>query len=263
MLLQKNDRKTLYYLFNKIKLKSNHGQINKKSNKIEQILAYLEIIHSKIRKYSKKRKVVFIESCAGNCYLSFLVYYYYSKIDKRPITIHCVDKNQNLMENSEKLAKNLNFTQIKFHTSDIKNFKIENKVELVYSLHACDSATDKTLYLGIMNKATYILSVSCCQHTIKKHFRSSRYKGITKHSVFKDKLAYMVGDSLRALLLEINGYQSDIFEFTSSRYTGKNIMIRAKKSSPNISTSLTEEYHKIKKEFKITPELEKYIGRAT
>lgn len=89
--------------------------------------------------------------------------------------------------------------------SDILDFKADGKVDLVYSLPACDTATDKALYSGIRNNDAYILSVSCCQHSLRKSLRNSRYRGNTKHSVFKEKMVYMIGDSLRALLLELGG----------------------------------------------------------
>ena len=261
MLLQRDERDSLNSLFQALKLKSNTGESGKnKTEKIEQILAYLEIIHSEIRKYSKQRPLVFIDGCAGNCYLSFLVYYYYTEIEERPITIHCVDKNEKLMNNSKLLAQHLGFADMQFHACDILDYNLHSKVELVYSLHACDSATDKTLYLGMENKAASILSVTCCQHSLKKNFRNSRYRGITKHSVFKDRMLYMVGDSLRALLLEMGGYKADIFEFTSSRYTDKNIMIRARKGNSIHSLIVKEEYQKIRDELKVSPALETYIN---
>lgn len=261
MLLQRSERESLSSLFRDLKLINSSKESGKdKAGKIEQILSYLEIVQSHIRKYSKKRKLVFIDSCAGNCYLSFLIYYYYSEIDGRPISIHCVDKNEKLMKNGKELADKLGFTDMHFHTCDILDFKLDEKVQLVYSLHACDTATDKALYLGMTNRAACILSVSCCQHTIKKRLRNSRYRGITKHSVFKERMVYMVGDSLRALLLELGGYRADIFEFTSSRNTDKNIMIRGRKMGPSNTTSLKEEYKKIRDEFKVTPQLEKYIN---
>ncbi len=260
MLLQKKEKESLNSLFKSLRLMNCDGESGKdKSAKIEQILSYLEIIHSQVRGYSKKRNLVFVDSCAGKSYLSFLVYYYYTKVEGRPLTIHCVDTNEELMKNGKKLAEELGFSGLYFHTGDILDFKLNDKVEIVYSLHACDTATDKTLYLGIAHDAATILSVSCCQHSIKSGFRNSRYRGITKHSVFKERMMYMIGDSLRALLLEAEGYRTDIIQFTSSRNTDKNIMIRGRRMGSNKSIPSREEYEKIKSEFHVSPELEKYI----
>jgi len=260
MLIQQNERKTMDAFFRAIRLKNRNDASDKdQTRKIEQILSYLEIIHSLVRKYSKKRTLVFIDSCAGNCYLSFLVYHYYSAIDARPIEIHCVDINEKLMNNGKNLAVKLGFSNMHFHTSDVLEYTHGGTPDMVYSLHACDIATDKALFLALQNKAKNILSVSCCQHTAKKRMRNSQYRGITRHSVFKERMLYMVVDSLRALLMEMEGYTTDIIEFTSSRNTDKNIMIRGRKAQANNSDSLKEEYSRISDEFKVTPALDMYL----
>jgi hypothetical protein len=264
MLINREEQAALNSFFQTIKLQNHNNESGKdKADKIEQILAYMEIIHAQMRKYSKKRPLVFIESGAGNCYLSFLVYYFYTNIDNRPVIIHCLDINERLMENCRQIAQTLNFENMFFHACDIGEYQYSGRVDMVYSLHACDSATDKALYLGLKNKAAHILSVSCCQHTIKKHLRGHPYTGITKHRVFKDKMVYMVGDALRALLLEMQGYKVDILEFVSSRHTDKNIMLRAQKSQLNNVDKLRTEYAKLRNEFHVRPSLETYLEGGT
>ena len=258
MLIDRSNKEKLNELFGKLKLLNKKGKDH--NAKIEQIIAYLEIIHANVRKYSLKRELVFIDSCAGNCYLSFLVYYYYTNIEKRNVTIHCVDFNEALMIKAERLAAEFGFKNMCFHTSDVLKYTTPRNVHLVYSLHACDTATDATLYLGVKSRAKLILSVSCCQHTIKKQFRPRQYKGITKHSIYKDRLLYMVGDSLRSMLLELNGYKPNIFEFVSSRYTDKNIMLRAQPGSFGNSNEIQAEYSKISNEFRVKPALEEYLA---
>ncbi|MCG8335599.1 MAG: SAM-dependent methyltransferase [Proteobacteria bacterium] len=263
MLISKQQRESLNLVFQQIRLKDSKNKSGiDKTCKIEQIIAYLEIVHANLRKYSKKRKLVLIDSGAGNCYLSFLVYYFYSSIEEMDVTIHCVDLNNKLMDKCRATAARMGFEQMHFHACDILEFRIDGGADMVYSLHACNSATDKTIYLGVANNAATILSVSCCQHDIKRSIRNKRYTGITKHSVYKDKFVSMVGDSLRGLLLEMIGYKVSIFEFVSSRYTDKNVMLRAKKSSLGKIRQLEEEYQKIKSEFMVTPELEKYLGKS-
>jgi hypothetical protein len=255
MLIPRNQREKLNELFDK--LSNKHGM--DRDVKIQQILAYLEVIHANIRKYSPKRNLFFIESCAGNCCLSFLVSHYYTNIEKRSVTICCIDTNSSLMDKARSVAGEMGFERMNFHTGDVLEYEKQGSVDLVYSLHACNTATDGTLYLGLKTGAKTILSVSCCQHYIKKQLRNPRYRGITKHGIFKDRLVYIVGDSLRALLLEMNGYKADIFEFVSSRYTEKNIMIRANINNNGRNQELLEEYEKVCREFNIQPLLELYL----
>ncbi len=260
MLIQRMEREMLNGFFRSTGLISRNDIPDKdKSRKIEQILSYLEIIHSLMRKYSMKRKLLFIESCAGNCYLSFLVYYYYSHINPRPVEIHCVDIDDKLMDKSKALADELGFTDMHFHTSDILDYRQDCVPDLVYNLHACDTATDKALFLAMKNRAKNILSVSCCQHSIRKRMRGSRFWGISRHGVFKERMVYIVADSLRALLMEMEGYETEILEFTSSRFTDKNVMIRARRGQGADADILKEEYRRIRSEFKVAPALERYL----
>lgn len=258
MLISQSQREDLNELFDKLKLNNKQGK--DRDVKIQQVLSYMEIINANVRRYSSKRNLHFVESCAGNCYLSFLVFYYYTYIEKRPVTICCIDINGKLMANAKTAAEEMGFDNMHFYTGDVAEFKTQESIDLVYSLHACDTATDGTLYLGIKNRARIILSVSCCQHTIRKQLRNPRYRGITKHEVFKDRMVYMAGDSLRALLLEMNGYRTDIFEFVSSRYTDKNIMIRARRGTSCSRGELLREYEKVSEEFHVKPMLETYLN---
>lgn len=260
MLLRPEDETSLTDFFQTIIPQHRTKKSDKdKVAKLEQILAYLETLHAQLRRYSKKRDLILIDSGAGNCYLSFLVYHYYTHLDTRNIAIHCLDTNARLMEKARKLALTLGFDRMFFHASDIAEFVHPGRVDAVYSLHACDSATDKALHLGIRNRARCIFSVACCQHTIRNHLRGHPYKGITKHRIFKDRIAYMVGDCLRALLLEMHGYEVDIFEFVSSRSTDKNIMIRAHIGNQKNLEALDREYRKIRDTFHVTPPLEAYL----
>lgn len=261
MLIDHDAKSALYDFSKKIGLATNNAVKQDKAKKIEQIVAYLEVIHSQVRQYSPKRQITFIDSGAGNCYLSFIAYYFYSQIIKRPIKIHCVDINIQLMDKNREVAKKLGFSCMQFYAEDIENFEYKGgSVELVYSLHACDTATDKTMYLGIRTNAKHILSVSCCQHTIKKQFKSNdAISAITRHPVYKDKLTYMIGDSLRSLLLEMQGYKVDVIEFVSARSTDKNILVRAKKRQINSISNLRAKYECLQTTFGITPHLENYL----
>ena len=258
MLINKEIREELNELFYLLKLQDK----NKKSSldkqvKIEQIIGYLEIIHAELRKTSKKRTLVFVDSGAGNCYLSFLVNYFYTRIEKRKIRIHCIDYNKKLMQRNEELALEMGFNNMVFHPMDIADFTCEEKIDLVYSLHACDTATDKTMYLGIKNDAKLILSVACCQHSID--MKAKTLKVVVRYKAFRDKMLMMISDTLRALLLEQNEYKVDIFDFVSSRYTDKNSMIRAKRTGFKKQFDAEAEYASLSGEFKMKPYLEELL----
>ncbi|GAB7087915.1 methyltransferase [Marinifilum fragile] len=258
MLLNKNTREQLNDLFYIIRLQDRYGNASlDKKVKIEQVLAFLEIMHADIKKISKKKKLVFIDSAAGNCYLSFLIYFFYQKIDERDIEIHCVDINERLMAENRELAKRMNFDRMHFHANDISQFTFDGNVDAVYSLHACDTATDKTMHLAIRNNARFIFSVACCQHSIT--MRSKTFKSVIRHKAFRDKTIMMISDSLRAMLLELMGFKVSIFDFVSSRFTEKNTMLRATRTDFRKTFDIADEYKKVSEEFKMKPYLEELL----
>jgi len=261
MLINREIREQLDDIFYVLKLKNKNSLLSlDKKVKIEQILAYIEIVHSEIRKISKKKKVILVDSGAGNCYLSFLIYHFYQKIDSRAIEIHCIDYNKKLMDNNRDLARQQGFNEMYFYGSDISDFNTDKQVDMVYSLHACDTATDKTMHLGVRTGAKVILSVACCQNTLS--LKSSAFKSVTRHKAFRDKMLMMVADSLRAILLEKSGYKVDIFDFVSSRYTDKNTMVRSRKKGAKQDINLDEEYRSVSSEFRIKPYLEELLTSA-
>ena len=256
------NREKLNTLFQKIRLQNGSQESTKdKEAKIQQIMAYLEIIHSVIRKYSPKREVVIVDCAAGNCYLSFLINTFYSQIYPKRLKIYCIDTNKSLMENGRKKAAELGFKNMEFYAKDILDVSISRKIDLVVSLHACDLATDKALFFGLKHGANNVLSVSCCQHSFRKKIRCASYSSITKNKIFKDRMTYMVGDSMRALLMETEGYKTDLFEFVSSRSTDKNIMLCAKKAGISNTIVARREYESLVNQFHAQPELEHYIGQ--
>lgn len=259
MLIDNNKREILNDLFQIIRLQARSTFVSLDNKvKIEQIIAYLEIIHNEIVKLSKDKKVIMIDSAAGNCYLSYLVYFYFQKFKDRMIEIHCVDYNKRLMDNNQKLAQKLGFENMHFYASDINEFSFNKDVDIVYSLHACDKATDMSIYLGIRSNAKAILSVSCCQNTLS--IKSKELKSVFRFKSFKDKILMMVADSLRVLLLEDKSYDVDVFEFVPIGFTDKNIMVRAIKNKNKQVKDYKTEYNQISNEFRIKPFLGDLMG---
>lgn len=261
MLLDRIHKEKLNDLFQILKLRNRSGYSSMDNNvKIEQILAYLDVVHAELRKSSKKRRLVLVDCAAGNCYLSFLINHFYTHIEKRDIEIHCIDINGQLMENKQELAEKMGFDNMHFYAQDISDFDIDKKVDLVYSLHACDTATDKTMHLAIKKEAKAVLTVACCQHSLT--LKSKSLKLVTRHKAFRDKILMMISDSMRATLLEDNGYKVNIFDFVSSRYTDKNAMVRAVRSNARKSDNAEQDYDYLRKEFRITPYLEELLVEA-
>jgi trans-aconitate methyltransferase len=219
-------------LFREIGLYSPADQFYKaRTRKHQQILAYIPQINNVFNKLSTKRPVVLLDCCCGKSYLSFVLYEYCTAMLKRKIKIIGVDSNSDLIAKCNNSAKELGFTNMQFYQANVGEFRPDEKVDVVYSLHACDHATDYTIAQGIKLDVQYIFSVSCCQHTNRERMSSHPLTSISRFRPYKERLADMVGDTMRALLLENLGYGVDIFEFVASIQTPKNIMLRAIRNS--------------------------------
>ena len=262
MLIDHQKREALRAFFERLYVRAQSDKeraVTDKAAKIGQILGYLEIVHAQLRTYSTKRPLVCIDCGAGNAYLSFLVYYFYTELEKRSVVIHCLDTNTKLVDKARRRAHDLGFDHMHFHACDIAEYASTERTDMVYSLHACAEATDKTLHLGVRQDATCLLSVACCQHKDEWQLQNHLYAGLTKHRIFKDRIVYMVADALRALLLEMQGYKVDILEFASTRHTEKNAMLRACKGLIKDRKELQCEYEQMRDAFQITPTLEQYL----
>ena len=148
-----------------------------------------------------------------------------------------------------------------FHTADIANFNFPHQPDIVYSLHACNNATDLMIYKGITQNARFILSVSCCQHTMRNQMKGHPLSTVTRHKPYKERLVDMIADSLRTLMLEAQGYKVTVFEFVPTAHTPKNVMLKCERvgTSEQKSQLAKDEYQKLSGLFNMNPMLETYL----
>lgn len=235
-----------------------------KQRKLEQVVAFIEIIQSEVRRYSRRRPLTFVDCGAGNCQLSLATAFYFAKINPRPVEIHCVDHNATLMAKNREVAAALGLDGMHFHACDIGELALSGPVDVVMALHACDIATDKAMQLGIQRNARRILTVACCQQSLVRAIRANALTpAITRHRLLKERLAYMVGDAMRALLLELQGYEVDIIEFVSSRATDKNTLVRARRRNLPTDPGHAEALARLAESFGTVPALAHYLGCGT
>ena len=257
------DLTNLQALFREIGLYSPGDKLYKsQTRKHEQILAYIAQIRSAFSKLSTKRPIVLLDCGCGKSYLSFVLYQYCQEILGRKLKIIGLDNNAELINKCRESAKALGFEHMQFYSSDIKAFKTDEEIDIVYSLHACDTATDQAIAKGVNLGARYIFSASCCQHTNRKKMAHHCLTSISRYQPYKERLADMIGDSMRALLLEHLGYGVSIFEFVAAEQTPKNIMLRAIKGAVKKQTreKAMTEYKKLVKEFNFAPALENMLN---
>ncbi len=250
-------------------LMSVDGKILKSSyNEFKQINKYLEFIDDVIKELKSKKlidsHINVLDFGCGKSYLTFALYYYLKNYRKDlSFSIVGLDLKKDVIEFCNKLAEKLNYENLEFLNGNIKDYDRAKEVDLVFSLHACNNATDYSLEKALSLNAKAILAVPCCHHEffekIQKNKDSKFYdnlKIMADNGIVLDKFASLATDSFRSLALELCGYKTKMIEFIDMEHTPKNILIRAiKLKSSNLKEKLIE-YNKLKEFLGIQPLLE-------
>ena len=187
------------------------------------------------------RCINIIDFGCGKSYLTFALYYYMKEICKRDIRVIGLDLKEKVIEDCNTLAARYGYEHLKFVTGDVSTYTCDKNVDMVVTLHACDTATDYALEKAVKWGAKVIFSVPCCQHEVNTQLENEQLQPLLKYGLLKERMAALITDGIRANLLEEQGYQVQVMEFIDMEHTPKNILIRGikedntKKKKTNIS----------------------------
>ncbi|MGL6064034.1 MAG: class I SAM-dependent methyltransferase [Fusobacteriaceae bacterium] len=215
-----------------------NGNILKNSyNKFRQINRYLEFIRDVINELKEKKEITdsikVVDFGSGKSYLTFVLYYYLKVLRKLNVEVVGLDLKKDVMNNCNDLAIKYGFTHLEFLHGDIKDFTKMKNVDLVFSLHACNNATDYAFIKGIELGAKAILAVPCCQNEFNKKITNSQstsfkndFSSIIEHGILLEKISSLLTDGFRANIMELCGYKSQVIEFIDTEHTPKNLLIK-------------------------------------
>ena len=234
--------------------------INSKYDKYKQINRFVEIVDDEIKKNDFKELTILDFGC-GKSYLTFVLYYYFVKIKNIKVKMIGLDLKKDVIEKCNKIAKGYGYDNLHFELGDINGFKYENKVDMVITLHACDTATDYALYNAVKWNAKMIFSVPCCQHEFNSQMDTDTFSIISKYGIIKERMAALMTDAVRGNLLEAAGYKTQLLEFIDIAHSPKNILIRASKGgvSKAKKEKAIEEVNNLVNEFNFKPTLLKLL----
>ena len=220
--------------------------IKAKYDKFRQINRYLEFISDVKDRLPKDREAVIVDFGCGKSYLTFALYYFLAIKNNMRIRVIGLDLKPDVIEKCLKLRDKYGYDHLEFIRGDIEHFTSDNNVDMVISLHACDTATDYALYKGIVWNASIIMAVPCCQHELNRNIVGKDLSGVLQYGILKDRLCAVFTDAMRADLLKQWGYDTNVLEFIDMEHTPKNILIRAIKKRSMASKTNDEKLMKLR-----------------
>lgn len=234
-------------LLKEINIMGENGKVrNDMIRKYNQIDHFVELIvpllESLCQKYGGKKPIKIIDCACGKSYLSFVLNYYIKEVMGRRCYFTGLDYNQTVIEDSKKMAENLGYQNMKFVQTDICKYEPEEEYDLLLTLHACDTATDKALSFAMKNNISHIVCVPCCHREMNSQYSLKGFESIMKYGILKARIADALTDGMRANYLEANGYDVSVVEYISPLDTPKNLMIRAEKVRDDVDLDKIKEF---------------------
>lgn len=201
--------------------------VRSRYDKYRQINRFLEFVEDILPKLDKNRELTILDFGCGKSYLTFALYYYLKCLKGYAIRIIGLDRKEDVIRRCNALARSYGYDSLQFLHGDIADYTGVSQVDMVVTLHACDTATDFALAKAVAWNAAVILSVPCCQHELNQQIKNEILEPALKYGIIRERMSALLTDALRAEHLEACGYRTQLLEFIDMEHTPKNILIRA------------------------------------
>jgi SAM-dependent methyltransferase len=229
--------------------------------KFRQVNRFLELVDDVVPSLPSEGTLRVVDFGCGKSYLTFAIHHLLTDLHGREVEIVGLDLKDDVIEACSSLARQSAAEGLRFEQGEIGSFDAGEKVDLVVSLHACDTATDEAIAQAIRWQADVILAVPCCQKEAYRQIESALLAPLLRHGLAKERLAALVTDTLRAQLLELEGYRTQLVEFVPLEHTAKNVLIRAVKGAP-AGAEMRRAYEELRDALGLDPALERLLNAA-
>ncbi len=203
--------------------------VKAKYDKFRQINRFLEFVEDILPALPKNRELTILDFGCGKSYLTFALYHYLYTLKGYEVRIVGLDLKKDVIARCNRLAKEYGYEKLEFLCGDIADYMGMTAVDMVVTLHACDTATDYALYKAIRWGAAVVLSVPCCQHEWNRQMECEPLQPFLKYGIVKERMSALMTDAFRANVMEACGYKTQLLEFIDMEHTPKNILLRAVK----------------------------------
>ena len=234
--------------------------VHSRYDKFRQINRFLEFIQDIVEDLPKGRELTIVDFGCGKSYLTFAMYHYLKVMKGFDIRVIGLDLKEDVIAYCNELKDKYGYEKMSFTTGDIASYTGVDAVDMVVTLHACDTATDYALEKAVKWGASVILSVPCCQHELNYQMKNEELSAILKYGLLKERIAALVTDGLRAEMLEQCGYDTQVLEFIDMEHTPKNILIRAVKKNKDVKANF-EKYDNCCKTLEVDPMLGRLLKK--
>jgi SAM-dependent methyltransferase len=238
------------------------GMVRKsRYDKFRQVNRFLELVDDVVPSLRPEGTLRVVDFGCGKSYLTFAIHHLLTELRGREVEIVGLDLKEDVIAACASLAEHSGAVGLRFERGDIASFDAGGEVDLVVSLHACDTATDEALAQAVRWQADAILAVPCCQKEAYRQLESQFLAPLLRHGLAKERFAALVTDTLRAQLLELAGYRTQLVEFVALEHTAKNVLIRAVKGAP-AATDARRAYEELRDSLGLDPTLERLLAAA-
>jgi SAM-dependent methyltransferase len=236
------------------------GQVRKSRNdKFRQVNRFVELVNDVVPSLPSQGTLRVVDFGCGKSYLTFALHHLLTEVHGREVEIVGLDLKPDVIEACAALAERSGADGLRFELGEIAGFEAETAVDLVVSLHACDTATDEALAQAVRWNVHAILAVPCCQKEAYRQIRSDLLAPLLRHGLAKERLAALLTDTLRAQLLELAGYRTQLVEFVALEHTPKNVLIRAVRGR-RPGEGARRAYEDLRDSFGLEPTLERLLA---
>ena len=241
-----------------------------KFNQINEFLQQLEhALGGEKERLAAGRPLRLLDCACGSATLSFAAQHYLTTKGGRPTELVGIDHDEALIEKARALAailqrEGVGRERAHFHASAIRDYEAAEAPHILIALHACDTATDEALALGIRSGAPLLLVAPCCHHHLQEQLQPvAPFAPLQRHGILGQRLGDLLTDTLRSLALEVMGYRCAVVQFVGGEHTDRNVMLRANRREREDAAVLrraASEYRQLTRFWGVTPHLEELLG---